>query len=238
MRFSLDRWAIGLLVVAGLLLAGWNWLRDHPEYNPWAPLNIDDPLTWTTRQKIAGLRDEPRQCRAFLERSSIEFRTLPPTGEGACRRRDRLVLEPDRPAGLVLRPGAQATCMVNAGLAIWLRHGVQPAAETLFGSRVVEIEQLGTYSCRRIAGSESSRWSEHATGNAIDIAGFRLEDGRRISVLKDWSAGSDEAAFLHSVRDSACEIFGTVLSPEYNRAHADHFHLDQAGNRSWQSYCH
>src|SRR5690606_11398742 len=114
------------------------------------------------------------------------------------------------------------------GLALWLRHGVQPAAESLLGSPVVRIEHLGTYACRRIGGGETGRWSEHATGNAIDIAAFVLEDGRRISVSSDWNGEGRRSDFLNAARRSACDAFGTVLSPDYNAAHADHLHLDQA----------
>jgi hypothetical protein len=78
-------------------------------------------------------------------------------------------------------------------------------------------------------------WSEHATGNAIDIAAFVLEDGRRISVLGDWEAEGEKARFLKAVRDDACDIFATVLSPDYNAAHADHFHFDQGGR--WFGAC-
>lgn len=237
-HFSLDRRILGLFVIVAMLLAGWSWLRDHPEHNPWAPLHIDDAMGWATSHKLARLRDEPEQCHAFLERSGIDFKVLPPMGEGPCLRSDRLVLEPDRAAGLNLYPTkAQATCAVNVGIALWFRHGVQPAAEEFLGSRVVTIEHLGTNACRRIGGAQTGKWSEHATGNAIDIAAFVLEDGRRISVLADWREESQASAFLRSVHGTACGTFGTALSPEYNAAHAGHFHFDQAGGRRLWSYC-
>ena len=58
-------------------------------------------------------------------------------------------------------------------------------------------------------------------------------------MLRDWGgegAEGDEAAFLRRVRDGACGIFGTVLSPDYNEAHRDHLHLDQAA-RGWGGFC-
>lgn len=219
---------VGLLVAAALVLAGRVWLAENPQANPWAPLSLDDPPGWATRRKLAALREDPAQCRAVLERSGVAFRALDPAGEGACRRLDRTVL-PDAP----LSPGQPvATCAIAAGTELWLRQGVQPAAHDLLGAAVVRVEHLGTFSCRRIGGGNAGRWSEHATGNAIDIAAFVLEDGRRISVLRDWRSESEagegeEAAFLRAVRDAACGVFGTVLSPDYNAAHADHFHLDQ-----------
>ena len=62
--------------------------------------------------------------------------------------------------------------------------------------------------------------------NALDLVGFRLRDGRRISVLHDWSGEGDNARFLRLVQDAACERFNITLGPDYNAAHRDHFHLD------------
>jgi len=93
---------------------------------------------------------------------------------------------------------------------------------------------MGSYSCRNVAGS--GRRSAHATGEAIDIAGFLLADGRRISVKNGWHGGSErEREFLRVVRQSACKRFDTVLSPDYNSAHHDHLHLE--GVIGTKSYC-
>ena len=220
------------------MFAGWHWLRAHPQYDPGAPLSLDDPPGWATARKLVALRGDPQACRAFLTRSGIGFTALPAAGEGECRREDRMVLAPDREFGLVLRPaGAQATCAVDAGLALWLKRGVQPAAERLLGARVVALTHYGTTNCRRIGGGTGGGWSEHATGNAIDIAGFVLADGAIVTVRRDWQGRGARAKFLHAARDAACGTFGTVLSPDYNAAHADHLHLDQAGSRQGWSFC-
>jgi len=222
--FGLDRTIIGLMIFLALLLAGRAWLAENPQHNPWAALNLNDPPGWATQTKLAALRNDTSECRAVLERSGIEFTALPPTGEGECARPDRTVL-----ADATLSPaGRPSTCPVAAGTELWLRQGVQPVARDILGSPVARVEHLGIYSCRRIYGGSSGNWSEHATGNAIDIAAFVLEDGRRISVLADWSDEGEKGAFLHAARDAACAVFGTVLSPDYNAAHANHFHLDQA----------
>ena len=230
MRFAFDYWLLAGLVLITGVAGGRAWLQDHPRLNPWAPLTMaDEPNGWATKQKIAALRLDLRSCRAFLRHSGIAFTVLDPTGEGACRRDDRQVLAPDRLRGLVLQPGRpQATCAIDVGLARWLNHGVQPAAMTIMSSRVVALEHYGTNSCRRIGGGDRGSWSEHATGNAIDIAAFKLADGSRIIVRRDWTRSNKAAAFLHAVRDAACGEFATVLSPDYNAAHADHLHLDQA----------
>lgn len=235
--FNIDRLAVTVLVIAALTMAGWRWLADRPQHNPWAPLDIDDPPGWATARKVAKLRYAPEACRAFLLRSGVGFEELLPVGEGACRRNDRTVLAPDTAQGLVLRPApAEASCAVNAGLALWLRQGVQPAAERHLGSRVAAIEHYGTYNCRRIGGDAAAEWSEHATGNAIDIAAFVLADGRRINIQSDWHGEDSASGFLHESQDAGCGVFGTFLSPDYNAAHADHFHIDQANRRVW-SFC-
>lgn len=210
-------------MLGALALAGRAWLHDHPQHDPWAPLDLRHPPGWATQRKLAALRDDPAECRAVLERSRVSFAVLPPAGEGECRREDRTVL---RQTSLASAP--PVTCSVSGALELWQRQGVQPAAQELLGSRVVRIEHLGAYSCRRLYGRDSGNWSEHATGNAIDIAAFVLADGRRLSVARDWAGESDEAAFLHRVRNEACGVFGTVLSPDYNVAHADHLHFDQS----------
>ena len=105
----------------------------------------------------------------------------------------------------------------------------QPAAERLLGSEVEAIEHYGTYSCRRMYGRETGRWSKHATAEAIDIAAFRLADGRRISLLDDWDEGGQSAAFLRVIRNEGCRVFGTLLGPDYNEAHRDHFHMQAGG---------
>ncbi len=210
-----------------MLVAGRAWLAEHPEHDPWAPLNLNDPPGWATRAKLAALADDVPACHAVLERSGIAFGALPAAGEGTCARLDRTRLDrfpfsPDRPP---------TTCQVAIALVLWQRDVVEPAAQEQFGQGVARIEHLGAFSCRRLYGRDTGAWSEHATGNAVDIAGFVLADGTRISVLRDWAGEGVKAAFLRRVRDGGCRSFSTVLSPDYNAAHADHFHFDMGARR-------
>lgn len=227
---------IWLLVIAAVLYAGWRWLEMHPEHNPSAPLDLRDPIGMATSTKLAALKDDVTECRAVLDRSEVAYDALDPQGEGDCARPDRTQL-----GEYPLSPNTPpVTCPVAAALEMWRAKSVEPAAREIFGSELAQIEHLGAYSCRRIYGGSEGAWSEHATGNAIDIAAFVLEDGRRISVLSDWDGPEegnldDDARFLRRVRDDACDVFATVLSPEYNAAHADHFHLDQ--DDRWTGVC-
>ena len=125
-------------------------------------------------------------------------------------------------------------CAVGNAFAGWARFGVDRAARQILGSGVRQIDTFGSYACRNVAGS--SRRSAHATAGAIDIAGFVLEDGRRISVENGWNGGTRaERQFLRVVQRSACKRFGTVLGPDYNAAHRDHFHVE--GVIEGSSYC-
>lgn len=219
-----DRAVLPLFLLGALFLAARAWLSDHPQHDPWASLDLRDPPGWATQRKLAALREDPAECRAVLERSGVAYIALPAQGEGQCRRDDRTVL-----ADAPLIPSAPpTTCAVGAGFELWLRQGVQPAARDLLGASVARIEHLGAYSCRRLYGRQEGGWSEHASGNALDIAAFVLTDGQRVGVARDWQGEGAEAAFLRRARDEACRVFGTVLSPDYNAAHAVHFHFDQA----------
>ena len=216
------------MLLLAAFVGGKTWLNDHPQHDPAAPLTLDQPQGWATKGKLAALSGDPTQCRAFLERSDLAHSALEPEGAGACYRADRLALLGDDRLAALSPAAPVATCGVMAALARWQRQELQPIALETLGAEVARIEHYGTYSCRRIGGGETGRWSQHATGNAIDIAGFVLTDGRRISVERDWPGDDREAAFLRQVRDGACGSFAIVLSPDYNAAHADHLHLDQS----------
>ncbi len=229
-KFAGDRRAIGWLIVISLGFAGYMWLKQNPQHNPLAPLDVRNPPGLATGLKLAEITTDRGQCRAALTRSGIAFRNLIPTGEGPCSLTDRTQM-----TGAPMSPARPiSTCPVAVGLQIWLSHGLQQAAQTHLGTKVTRIEHIGTNSCRRINGGRTGPWSEHAHGNAIDIRAFVLSDGRRVSILQDWGKG-EKGDFLKAARDAACDSFRTVLSPDYNAKHANHFHLDQ-GTR-WSSAC-
>jgi hypothetical protein len=238
---------IGCWIVFALLLVtaylGWReyqrLVREEPERFPWTALNLADPIGPFTGRKLADLTDDPRNCRALLNNAGLAETAAPVLGarEPDCRVDDGVRIRPEDAAAIDYAPaGLITSCPVAAALALWEREVVQPAARRRFGQEVIRIDHAGSFSCRRIYGRASGAYSEHATADAIDITGFRLADGTRISVLRDWEASGEKAAFLREVRDGACDLFSTVLSPDYNAAHADHFHLDQAerGAMGWR----
>ncbi|MCF8478239.1 MAG: extensin family protein, partial [Pseudolabrys sp.] len=136
-----------------------------------------------------------------------------------------------------LKPAASLSCPIVSALERWVTHGVQPAALHWFGSQVVEIKQISAYSCRQMNGKGGRGISEHAFGNALDIAGFTLADGRKISVQKGWKGSPEEQGFLHDVQLYACQTFVTVLAPGYNAAHYNHFHVDLQRRKNGRRPC-
>lgn len=219
---------LGLLVCGGVLL--WSYVRRHPEDVPWTRLDLTQPVGLFTGRKLAALVDEPAQCRSLLSAAGVRFTALPGRSDGPdCGYQDAVRPLAGQALAIDYRPaGLGVSCPVAAGLALWEWHVVQPAALRHFHAQVASIDHFGSYSCRRMYGRGEGRWSEHASANAVDIAGFRLTDGRRFTVAADWRGNGQEAAFLDEVRDGACGLFATVLSPDYNVAHRDHLHFDQA----------
>jgi hypothetical protein len=227
---------IAIFAFAGMLLYG--YARHHPEDLPWTELDLARPVGAFTGRKLARLGGEGEKCRGLLKRAGVRFRSLPPRSGGEqCGYTDAVRFSRGGALSIAYSPSdLAASCPVSAALALWEWHVVQPAALEHFGQQVAAVDHYGSYSCRRIYGRSEGQWSEHATANAVDIAAFRLSDGTRISVLGDWEKEGAKAAFLRQVRDGACKLFATVLSPDYNRAHRDHLHFDQAarGATGWR----
>ena len=127
-----------------------------------------------------------------------------------------------------MRPAALLRCPMIPAVDHWLRTGVAPAAMRHFGVPVVEIKVAASYSCRPMNHVWGARLSEHGHANALDVSAFQLADGRWISVKQDWHGDPHERAFLRQVHQEGCQTFTTVLGPNYDAAHRDHFHLDLA----------
>lgn len=214
-----------VVLVLFALYVGRDFLARHPEHAPWTPLDLDAPIGWATAGKIEALKSDLPRCRALLESAGIV--TMPPpvlsdAGPG-CAIADAVRVDN---IGLPLEPGPLTlSCPVAAALVIWTREVVEPAARARLGTNARALTNIGSYNCRRIAGS--ARMSEHSTANAIDISGVRTGTKDTVTVLADWHRGDDRAAFLRDIRDGACRLFRVVLSPDYNAAHHDHLHIDE-----------
>jgi hypothetical protein len=209
--------------------------RLPPQDLPWTPLDLDAPVGFATAGKIANI--DGAACRALLDRAGIHYRTLADTRRAECGFDDGIQWAAGGRRDIRYVPSAPPlACPIAAALTVWEREVVQPAAEQRLGARVVAIDHYGSFACRRIYGRETGDWSEHARARALDIAGFELSDGRSITVAHDWTRVGPASRFLHDVRDGACRIFATTLSPDYNAAHRNHLHLDEARRGGmWQA---
>lgn len=176
-------------------------------------------------------RDQ-RQCLARLQAAGIGYTPLPDRDFGGGCLVTGAVQITD--IGVAVTGLKSMRCPLAEKFAAWVRHGVAPAARELLGSELVRVETYGTFACRGIVGGgarTAGRISEHGLGNAVDVAAFVLRDGRRITVLNDWDSRDDDVrAFMTAIHRSACRRFTTVLGPDYNAAHHNHFHFDLGGN--------
>lgn len=234
-------WEAGLGLCAAFALLN---LFAPPQDLPWKPLDLNRPVGAATAAKVADFElartAAPEEtaavtdaCMQVLREAGVQVERAEDRDDGGfCVVRGAVRITGGAVTPLPGNPVMQ--CPLAVRYVIWDRQVLQPAAERTFGSRVARMESVGTYSCRRIYGQTdtAARPSEHARANALDIGGLTLEDGRKVSVLTDWDGtgprGAEGQSFLKRIRAGACRVFSTVLTPDYNEAHADHLHLDGA----------
>lgn len=235
-------WEAALGLTAAFALAN---LFAPPQDLPWKPLDLSRPIGTATQAQVADFEirrtaapEESKAvtdaCMQLLREAGVQVERAEDRDDGGfcvVKGAVRLTggaITPLAPGGLVMQ------CPMAVRYVIWDRQVLQPAAREAFGQSVARVDNYGSYSCRRIYGQTdpAARPSEHARANALDVAGVTLADGRKVSVLADWDgegpAGREGGAFLRRLREGACRVFSTVLSPDYNEAHRDHLHLDGA----------
>ena len=191
---------------------------------------------WRSHAEEACLASRAVQPSAYIEpMNEID-------GPGICGLRHPFKVSALAGGAVSVEKPATIDCSMIPALEAWLADVVQPRAQARFGQPVVALAAFGAYSCRSIDNIEGAQLSEHAFGNAIDVSGFKLADGRAISIVEDWRrTDSQESAFLHEVHAGACQHFTTVLGPGADAFHYNHFHLDLAmhgtTNTGARRYC-
>ncbi len=216
---------LGSLALAGCIPAAEN--HRPPVYHRQAP----PPPAPPHHQLGAHPNADVRMCESNLSRAGASFTPLDDQRFSAsCAAIGAVQMTMVAP-GIPITNTKALTCETALPLTRWVEGPVQAAAQRWFSARVVRLESMGTYACRTIIGNSAfaAKMSEHAHANAVDIGGFLLSDGRRVTVLGGWHGAEDEAGFLREVHDAACQRFITVLSPDYNAAHANHLHFDMGG---------
>ncbi|MGD9802632.1 MAG: extensin family protein [Hyphomicrobiaceae bacterium] len=246
--------------------------------------------TWAFDEILAGRE----RCLVDLARITVDIDLAPPMRTGQCGTASPVMLRAlgSGPNRVTVHPPAMINCAMVQAVHDWLEKTVQPAARQILGEDIVRLESVAGYQCRNRA--RTTRLSEHAIANAIDILGFVTRSGQTISVLDDWgpttrdapqpvaaklpshdrtaenepplprpnpirtaklvSSGSRAARqpdrtpaarppvipgeqFLKRVHERSCDNFKTVLGPDANEDHRNHFHLDLAERKRGAHYC-
>ena len=224
------------VLLVGVVFAGWVLFVYSPSplpdgWNPFKPLNVQDAQTPLTAWKLRRALGDDAQCLAALD-TGAQAASLPDFEETEqCHIRPQVRVSAVGDAAMA---PLNTRCQTALRLAMWERHGLQPAAARHFDGQVIRITHFSSYNCRQMRTTRSGapRMSTHATADAIDISGFNLRiagQTRSLSLLKNWNGTAAEQAFFRAVRDSACNWFRVTLGPDYNRLHADHFHLQHTG---------
>jgi hypothetical protein len=222
--------AASLAIVLGFVLVSLGVVTVPPSYNPWRSLDTREAPNLLTRFKLARLERNRQECAAVLGRSDVAHTPVPDlaTAEGCGFEGAVRVAR----SGVSFGSDFVVTCPLAVAWSLFETHVLQPAARRHFGQEVTRVVHFGSYACRNVNHREMGRRSEHATANALDVAGFVLADGTRITLAADWDGSGARAAFLRDLRAGACRFFDVVLGPDFNEAHRDHFHLDMGRFRA------
>ncbi|MCC5974529.1 MAG: extensin family protein [Rubellimicrobium sp.] len=209
-------------------------LPDAPGYSIFA---VASALRPAERPRTVSVRAEQQQAErargAICGSPDIQGDVVAPvTGSGGCG-----IAEPVRVrsvSGVQLSTPALMDCPTAQALNTWVAQGAVPAIGS-HGGGLRTLQVMGHYTCRPMNNQAGQRLSEHGRGRAIDIGGFGLRNGTQISVLRGWNREGD-GRILRQMHRAACGTFGTVLGPDSNRFHSDHFHFDTARHRNG-SFC-
>ncbi|ENB7194650.1 extensin family protein [Enterobacter bugandensis] len=214
-----------IFILGSIATAGYRWLPSY--YNPFTPLNLDDPPGRITQYKLRRLT--PEACASLLaqanQKNLIRTQAVADSG-GECPLNNVVRVRDFGPVSL--NGSFLASCPLALSSALFVSQQARPLTKRFTGSELTRIEHLGSFACRNIYHRPDARRSEHATAEALDIAAFRLANGERVTVLNGWKSAKTQP-WLKALLAASCGYYGNGLGPEYNAAHASHFHLGMRG---------
>ncbi|WSG73397.1 extensin family protein [Rhizobium beringeri] len=225
-----------------------NRCRDH--HFPWEgkPAGSDGgeqaPAAQTLEEQHLTIEPESdaehAECTAALQALGAVFKDTPRIDDGNGCGIDKPIIISEALPGIKLKPEATIRCPAALALARWMKESVIPAASTALPEqgRITTVNQASAYICRLRNSAETGKISEHARGNAIDIASFHFEKGEDVAVRSRREDPTLTGAFQRTVSAAGCLYFTTVLDPESDAAHETHFHLDVIERKGSYRYCH
>ncbi|EOI2495508.1 MULTISPECIES: extensin family protein [Enterobacter] len=214
-----------IFILGAIAMAGYRLLPSY--YNPFTPLNLYDPPGRITQYKLRRLT--PEACASLLaqanQKNLIRTQAVADSG-GECPLNNVVRVRDFGPVSL--NGSFLASCPLALSSALFVSQQARPLTKRFTGSELTRIEHLGSFACRNIYHRPDARRSEHATAEALDIAAFRLANGERVTVLNGWKSAKTQP-WLKALLAASCGYYGNGLGPEYNAAHASHFHLGMRG---------
>jgi hypothetical protein len=180
------------------------------------------------------------ECTRELQSLGVVFRETPRIDDGNGCGIDKPIIVSQALPGITLKPEATLRCPTALALARWMKGSVIPTASVALpeSGDITTINQASAYICRLRNGADTGKISEHARGNAIDIASFSFKKGEDVAVRSRREDSTLTGAFQRTVSAAGCLYFTTVLDPESDAAHETHFHLDVIERKGGFRYCH
>ncbi|MVA09907.1 extensin [Agrobacterium vitis] len=197
-----------------------------PAPAPAPPIMTEDPQAYN-------------QCLTDLKAAGAQFTERPRIDDGDGCGIDKPLEVTEILPGVSLKPKATLRCAAALELSEWMRTLVIPAADQALPDkgRLTAVDQASSYICRNRNSRSDGKMSEHAKGNALDIAGFEFEKGDVPMKIVPDSEPTLPGAFQRTINSSACLYFTTVLAPGADETHKDHMHLDLIKRRNDYRVC-
>ncbi len=129
-------------------------------------------------------------------------------------------------------PAPTLRCEMAEAVTRWVREDVVTGISHL-GSALQALDNFDSYECRGRNRVVGARTSEHGRGNALDVRGIKLADGRFL----DLTDRTLDHGFREGMKQSVCSRFTTVLGPSSDGYHETHIHLDLAERRGGYRLC-
>jgi hypothetical protein len=210
-----------------------NPARSGTEDKPREPGKSEPPDPRSNAPRSATMPTDEAACRARLNALGVRFEERPPESSASGCALPYPITVKTLGKGVELTPDALMNCNLAEAAARFAADVIAPAAKSIYDEELKSVSQVSGYVCRPRHGTD--KLSEHAFGNALDIAHFSLSKGTEIDV--EPAPDEKAAKFIADIRKAACGPFKTVLGPGSDADHARHLHLDLAPRKHGGTFC-